>query len=455
MQSVYKQLGFLVLLCVFVPSLLLAAPLHEAASNGDVELVKQLLVKGANVNKKEESWKKWTALHYAASKGHLKVAELLISEGANVNAKADAKRGFGFTPLMVAVDKQHADMVKLLIGKGSDVNIKTPSGWTALHVAANEGDAELVVLLINKGANINSSPGELSGTPLFQAVRKGHYDVAELLISKGADVNAKGPFGGIPLHRISSIRMAELMIDNGANVNAKDQFGQTPLHIAASGGNINIAELLISNGADINEKTNRGTTPLDMAIRDGHKELAELLMQHGAIGDRHAWCQSPRDIEKINRGLTTRFFHIKGKNAKLFIALDPIWSMPDFDNVPYRHPDDMKSIKEKFAYLMKQEIDEIVVWKFKRHAGLAAAVPFHNGCAVKGYGSPDDREKLTLMRKTVRLIPKHGLDDPMVRDSIKSLLVVSRYRASYEDNMIDIMIDKLRPLMEDKNTSTE
>jgi hypothetical protein len=165
-------------------------------------------------------------------------------------------------------------------------------------------------------------------------------------------------------------------------------------------------------------------------------------------------CETVKQIESINKGvLDKRVAHVKGINARLFIALDPIWSTPDFENVPYRHPEDMEMIERKFEYLMEQGIDEIIVWKFRR-GGLAGAVPFKDGCAVSGYGEPDLLEKLIIMHKTLLLISKHGVDDSSVRDSIKRLLMVGRFARHFDDEMIDIIIDKLRPLMTNTKSST-
>ena len=160
-------------------------------------------------------------------------------------------------------------------------------------------------------------------------------------------------------------------------------------------------------------------------------------------------CHTIGSIEKLNKSVfNKRVAHIKGTNTKLFIALDPYWSMPEFDNVPYRHPEDMKMIKKNFAHLMQQEIDEVVVWKFRRPSGMGAAVPFAKGCAVPGYGEPDQLKKLNLMHEALLLISRRGLSDSSVRNNIKRLLMLRpSVESHFNDAMIDIMIDKLRPLL--------
>lgn len=56
--------------------------IHEAAINGNIEIVKQHFAAGINVNEMDET--SWTPLHFATTK---EVAELLIFNGVDVNAK--------------------------------------------------------------------------------------------------------------------------------------------------------------------------------------------------------------------------------------------------------------------------------------------------------------------------------------------------------------------------------
>jgi ankyrin repeat protein len=63
-----------------------AAPIHDAAKNGDLAYVRLELEKGVDVNLKNLKSMQETPLHFAAEGGQKEVAEYLISKGANVNA---------------------------------------------------------------------------------------------------------------------------------------------------------------------------------------------------------------------------------------------------------------------------------------------------------------------------------------------------------------------------------
>ena len=159
-------------------------------------------------------------------------------------------------------------------------------------------------------------------------------------------------------------------------------------------------------------------------------------------------CQSIEYIEYINDGKLKRTAHINGDNAILFIALDPVFSAPEYDYGEH-YPDEhfIESIRKGRKSLYNAGVDEIVVWKLPGATLLGAAIPFREGCAVFEYGEPDYHDKLMLMHKAFLQISKHGLDAPSVRDSIKKLIKSSRYSSLYKDEMVDIIINNLRPLM--------
>ncbi|MFC1794190.1 ankyrin repeat domain-containing protein [Planctomycetota bacterium] len=230
--------------------------LFEAIKKGDVDQVKLLISKGADINEKDK--KGWTPLHSAAWYSHKNIAELLIAEGANID-ETDVS---GQTPLYPAVRSSESNYVaELLIAKGSNAKAKDKVGNTPLHHAVGYWD-------VNK-------------------------DVLKLLITKGADVNARNDEGQTPLHLTALSRKPAyrgdfnsiFLIDNGADVNAKDKHGVTPLYVAVGNGRRDIVELLLAKGATINEKTDEDLTAIHRASMMGHTEIAELLLRRMGRGN--------------------------------------------------------------------------------------------------------------------------------------------------------------------------
>ena len=80
----------------------------KAAKSGNIEVVKQHLTAGVDVNVKDKLG--WTPLHRAARYGRKEVAELLIAKGGDVNAKNIDNE----TPLDWAIRRKHPETADLL-----------------------------------------------------------------------------------------------------------------------------------------------------------------------------------------------------------------------------------------------------------------------------------------------------------------------------------------------------
>ncbi|KAF4659984.1 hypothetical protein FOL46_006366, partial [Perkinsus olseni] len=87
------------------------ASLLEAAYNGDVERMKELLSHNSDLTVNSSDYDKRTPLHLAAAGGHLDAVKYLISEGAHL--KPDR---FGMLPVHDAVINNHPD-IKDMLGK--------------------------------------------------------------------------------------------------------------------------------------------------------------------------------------------------------------------------------------------------------------------------------------------------------------------------------------------------
>jgi len=120
------------------------SPLMMAALKGMTELCRQLIRRGADVNKPG-----WTPLHYAATNGHLEVMALLLNEFAYV----DATSPNGTTPLMMAAHYGTPLAVSFLLEAGADPMLKNMEGLRALDFAqgANRSDSvEIIAAFIRE-----------------------------------------------------------------------------------------------------------------------------------------------------------------------------------------------------------------------------------------------------------------------------------------------------------------
>jgi ankyrin repeat protein len=187
-----------------------ATPLILAASNGNIEVVKFLVSKGADVNVRDNV-RDNTPLSDAAFSGNLTVVEFLVSKGANVNTKNDE----GCTPLIRTLWSENLTVAEFLVSKGANVDAKDNKGWTLLHIAAdnhswllNKSSLKFVEFAVSKGADVNARNNKGS-TPLHRAAAIDNPAIAKFLVSKGADVNAKNNEGYTPLNYTKSMSKTE------------------------------------------------------------------------------------------------------------------------------------------------------------------------------------------------------------------------------------------------------
>ena len=103
--------------------------IHEAAIIGNIELVRQHLAAGTDMNAKDRNGD--SPLDLSANRGHKEITELLIVKGGNINLKGND----GSTPLHLAVLDGRYEIVGLLIANGADMNAKNDGGETPLDGA--------------------------------------------------------------------------------------------------------------------------------------------------------------------------------------------------------------------------------------------------------------------------------------------------------------------------------
>ncbi|MDM0119000.1 ankyrin repeat domain-containing protein [Variovorax arabinosiphilus] len=114
------------------------SPLMLAAIKGQMDLVKQLIARDADINKPG-----WTALHYAASSGQVEIMKLLLEKYAFI----DAQSPNGTTPLMMAAMYGSPDSVKLLLDEGADPLMKNQQNMTAMDFAVQGKRPDAIEML--------------------------------------------------------------------------------------------------------------------------------------------------------------------------------------------------------------------------------------------------------------------------------------------------------------------
>ena len=94
---------------------------------------------------KYENWLfgKDGALFKASVDGKLELVKELVAEGANIDA---ASRN-GYTPLHRASQSGHKDIVEFLLSKGANSTIESKDNQTALKLAVQNGHNDIAEIL--------------------------------------------------------------------------------------------------------------------------------------------------------------------------------------------------------------------------------------------------------------------------------------------------------------------
>lgn len=292
------QTGFVLLVGMFLLSGC-ATPLQNAARSGNTTEVQRLLDIGVNVNADLPP-----ALIYAVANNQIDTVKLLLSRGANVNVINQEGDGV----LRVAVATGNIELVRLLLDKGADVNAKNPTGRTALTKATGKDRFEIAKLLVDHGADANTKTTDDSWTPLLFAASDGSVETAKLFLDHGANIEAKNNIGATPLMVASdsNTETVQLLLDHSAVVDARENDGWTPMIRAAKYGNSQITKLLLDHGADIDARdTDWQQTALHYAAFNNHIETVKLLLEYGADVNAKNKCGITPAVGANQYGYTT------------------------------------------------------------------------------------------------------------------------------------------------------
>lgn len=292
------------------------SPLIAAVNNNHYEVVKELLIAGADacqeiVESEMHGTRSYSYSYplivYAVKKGFQNIVNELIRAGANVNAL-----DLAMTPILIsAILHNHEDIALDLILGGANVRQLDRQGCTALKYAAQKGykkvvemicaccsmcddfrqlaqgalkaavesgNCALVVFLLQHDC-ISKNMDELQKA-LGIAFSKQYEDIKKVLIQVGADPR-KLSYNLVSGSKPVDKNVIESLIKEGFNVNAVDGldiWNSTPLIEAAAKNNCEVVKTLIENGALPNVQDSNHRTALSAVICQGnHHYYSESL----------------------------------------------------------------------------------------------------------------------------------------------------------------------------------
>ena len=258
--------------------------LHFAAYGGDLSIFKAL----SNYNLPplmifQRNYHHATPLHLAAANGHLSIVKFITEE---LGIEPNIRNEFGCTPLHLAVKFGEAEVVKYLITfltKSQLQNYNDFSGVTPLMYAVH--NIQVLKILINELNHKPMAPIDKNGRCLLHyACNVGTLSVVEFLIHDCCcDPSKPDSLQLSPLHYAvysKNINIVKYLVFKGkCDPECRDAHGFTPLHIACTQGDINLVQFFSSSlKCNVNALTEAGMTPLHLAIRCGHSNVVIYLV---------------------------------------------------------------------------------------------------------------------------------------------------------------------------------
>ncbi|GBF51670.1 hypothetical protein LPTSP4_32080 [Leptospira ryugenii] len=266
--------------------------LHYAADVGSVELVLELLERGAIKNPVMHSGN--TPLSTAIRSGHKDIVRIFLEQGVDPNfklGKADKEKTH-FHYYITQTQKLDRYIYDLFIKKGANVESKDSSGETPLMAIAGSGVEKLdhLKLLLSSRADAKAQNRE-GRTPLMLAVFSLDEAMVQFLISVKVPVNQRDFEGNTVLIGMiptiepnkdleeKKLKILKLLINSGADLNATNNEGSTVLHELVKTNEYNLLSYVIDLKPDSSKRNQRKQTPLDMAIQKQNWKVTEMLLK--------------------------------------------------------------------------------------------------------------------------------------------------------------------------------
>jgi ankyrin repeat protein len=202
-------------------------------------------------------------IHWAVMTRQLELIDELLARGADINAA----RQDGARPIQLTNGDYHyrgwRDVPKDVTTTPAEVleHLRARGAYVDISTAASIGDMPRVRALLDEDPSLANRVSEYvtyyvgSGAPLKNAAARGHLEVVKLLLERGADPNL--PEEGIAPHGHA-------------------------LYSAVYNGHHEIARLLLEHGAYPSPPVESSADALSIAIRNSDAKMIELLCSFGS-----------------------------------------------------------------------------------------------------------------------------------------------------------------------------
>lgn len=257
---------------------------YAILENASMESIDYLLsIKGNEINKNTHDGRNY--LMWAAYKGNVELVKDLLRRGSDINIVDD--HGYGVITFAAAGGNKEPDLYNTLLKGGAKIDETDHDGANALHILAphieNLSDLEYFV---NKGLNIKGKDAE--GNTMFNyAATKGNIPIMNQLIAKGVDHKTLNEEGGNAVifasygarGHTNDLKVFEYLENLGLQMNVVTKKGISPLHYLVCGTkDIALIDYFTKKGVDVNQKDEDGNTAFLNAVNWDNLKIATYLL---------------------------------------------------------------------------------------------------------------------------------------------------------------------------------
>ena len=251
--------------------------LSLAVDNGHLETIKSLLVRGAQIDtQNSDKFDKNTPLHKASKYSHNDVLKFLLMCGAN----QDIRNKSGKTAEDCAENEETKAVFREFneMGQQSIVDL--------FNLSINEKNWNIAATLICKGVTMTSMENiclENLVAILEVASKKNSPAKKNIVNFLALTVNEKDTNGNTSLHKAAELNNKEIsmiLIENGSDIEEKNKDGNTPLHIVSNSNNPELVKFFLNNGASSTQfiKNKDGKIPLNLADDSQNLDVFRIIL---------------------------------------------------------------------------------------------------------------------------------------------------------------------------------